>query len=93
MPEAHQAVGRNHDPLDALGAHERAVRAAGVLKQPVALLLAQDGVLPRDARVSDHDVRVRISPDSVTAASVEHLLGARHADPEAGAGDGAASRI
>jgi hypothetical protein len=72
MTEPELAVAGDRDPLDPIRSDEGAVGAARVLEQPVVLLLAQHGMLPRHARVSDHDVRIRVTPDPVTGPGLEY---------------------
>jgi hypothetical protein len=72
MTEPELAVAGDREPLHPVRADERAVGAARVLQQPVILLLAQHGMLPRHARISYDNVRIRVTPDPVTRPRLKH---------------------
>src|SRR5262249_52764625 len=75
-------------PLDAFPALEGSVRRPDVLKQPVAPVLPQNGVPPRDARVVDDDVGLRVPADVVAAAGGKRALRVRRAHEQHGISGG-----
>jgi hypothetical protein len=76
MPEPDGTVSSNDDLLDAPAVHERSVRAAGVLQQPAAGLFFDDGVLPGNPRISEHNVSLRVAPDTVSRACLQQPVDA-----------------
>ena len=76
MPKANCAAPGNGDLADPLPIHESAIRAAGVLQQPAAALLLDNGVLPGNPRVGDDDVRLRVAADPVGRARLQQPVDA-----------------
>jgi len=65
MSEPHDAPAGDIHLADAFAVHESAVGASSVLQQPRAAAFLDNGVLPRDARIGQHDVSLRVSADAI----------------------------
>ncbi|GGK03200.1 hypothetical protein GCM10011583_38660 [Streptomyces camponoticapitis] len=71
IAEMHGGTGTDFQLVDPLALHISAVGAAVVLNYPTTAPPADGGVTPRDTRVVDHQVALRITPQAVRPGLVE----------------------